>query len=118
MGDRRCHQCGALVGATAEWCGQCYARLDPDQPVEREFAHADASPDAFPRYEYSRTQSSATTFGLTGRILLTLLTCVVPILWFVSVSIIGAAAIWAVIVWPIALASIWKKARKPTVGGS
>lgn len=26
--ERRCPNCGGLVGADAEWCGQCYARLD------------------------------------------------------------------------------------------
>jgi hypothetical protein len=30
--ERRCPNCGGLVGADAEWCGQCYARLD--QPSE------------------------------------------------------------------------------------
>lgn len=39
--ERRCPNCGGLVGADAEWCGQCYARLDqapearpPEQPAE------------------------------------------------------------------------------------
>lgn len=26
--ERRCPNCGGLVGEDAEWCGQCYARLD------------------------------------------------------------------------------------------
>ncbi|HEV8682876.1 MAG TPA: hypothetical protein VGS09_08900 [Actinomycetota bacterium] len=26
--ERRCPNCGGLVGADAEWCGQCFARLD------------------------------------------------------------------------------------------
>jgi len=26
--ERRCPNCGGLVSADAEWCGQCYARLD------------------------------------------------------------------------------------------
>lgn len=26
--ERRCPSCGALVSADAEWCGQCYTRLD------------------------------------------------------------------------------------------
>jgi hypothetical protein len=26
--ERRCPNCGGLVGADADWCGQCFARLD------------------------------------------------------------------------------------------
>src|SRR5918996_1131156 len=28
--ERRCPNCGGLVGEDAEWCGQCFARLDRD----------------------------------------------------------------------------------------
>ncbi len=28
-GEPRCPSCGALVGPGAEWCGQCFARLEP-----------------------------------------------------------------------------------------
>lgn len=28
----RCPNCGALVGESAEWCGQCYASLRPEPP--------------------------------------------------------------------------------------
>ena len=28
MGDRRCPTCGALASADAEWCGQCFSRLE------------------------------------------------------------------------------------------
>lgn len=30
MSERRCPSCGGLVGADAEWCTQCFARLDRD----------------------------------------------------------------------------------------
>ena len=36
MKERRCPNCGALVGADAQWCGQCLQRLEP----------AGAAPDA------------------------------------------------------------------------
>ncbi|MDQ4005341.1 MAG: hypothetical protein M3135_03445 [Actinomycetota bacterium] len=32
MSARRCPNCGGLVGATAEWCGQCFTRLTVDEP--------------------------------------------------------------------------------------
>ena len=35
--DRRCPNCGALVAAEAEWCGQCYASLAPGSEPEPEF---------------------------------------------------------------------------------
>jgi hypothetical protein len=31
-GERRCPNCGGLVGADAEWCGQCFTRLDQNPP--------------------------------------------------------------------------------------
>jgi hypothetical protein len=30
--ERRCPNCGGLVGADAEWCTQCFARLDQGSP--------------------------------------------------------------------------------------
>jgi hypothetical protein len=30
--ERRCPNCGGLVGADAEWCGQCFTRLDREAP--------------------------------------------------------------------------------------
>jgi ribosomal protein L40E len=34
--ERRCPSCGGLVGADAEWCGQCFTRLDRmrEDPVD------------------------------------------------------------------------------------
>jgi hypothetical protein len=32
MSERRCPNCGGLVGADAEWCTQCFARLDDSGP--------------------------------------------------------------------------------------
>jgi hypothetical protein len=40
--ERRCPNCGALVGPDATWCGQCFARLDertePAAPIEPDVA--------------------------------------------------------------------------------
>lgn len=41
--ERRCPNCGGLVGADAEWCGQCFARLD------RTGAPASRGPETAPR---------------------------------------------------------------------
>jgi len=35
VSERRCPRCGALVGADARWCGQCYAALEPTPEAER-----------------------------------------------------------------------------------
>lgn len=34
MDDRRCPNCGALVSATAEWCGQCFTPLGTEGLVD------------------------------------------------------------------------------------
>jgi hypothetical protein len=36
MSERRCPNCGGLVGADAEWCTQCFARLTEPEAVETE----------------------------------------------------------------------------------
>ena len=45
MTGRRCPSCGGLVGADAEWCTQCFARLDPEpEPaVLEEISRAEGS---------------------------------------------------------------------------
>lgn len=51
MSERRCPKCGGLVGADAEWCTQCFARLDqgkatsePEQAPVEESAPAPPAP--------------------------------------------------------------------------
>ena len=36
MSERRCPNCGGLVGADAEWCTQCFHRLDTGTAAEKE----------------------------------------------------------------------------------
>lgn len=74
---------------------------------EREFRRS-AYPDPLPKYEYSRTKASATSSGLWGRIAWTILLCVLPVMWLLN-SMFPAAIVYAVIAWPLALRSIWKK---------
>jgi len=40
--ERRCPSCGALAGADAEWCGQCYAALEAPRAVKQ--AKVEAAP--------------------------------------------------------------------------
>lgn len=47
MSERRCPQCGGLVAADAEWCGQCLNRLT-DVPAEPATAIETAEPEAAP----------------------------------------------------------------------
>ena len=42
MSTRRCPNCGGLVGADAEWCTQCFTRLDALAPALGEGAEAPA----------------------------------------------------------------------------
>lgn len=45
--EPRCPNCGALVSADAEWCGQCYEPLRhvPEQPLAPAIAPSDATPE-------------------------------------------------------------------------
>ena len=59
MSQRRCPNCGGLVGDTAEWCGQCFTRLnggerpaaaaaEPEAPEIPEMEGPEAPPTAPP----------------------------------------------------------------------
>lgn len=47
MSQRRCPNCGGLVGVDAEWCTQCFARLEepaPERPSAEQAPAGDESP--------------------------------------------------------------------------
>jgi hypothetical protein len=53
--DRRCPNCGALVAADAQWCGQCFESLietepepEPTEPTQPVRPHGDPSPEDGP----------------------------------------------------------------------
>ncbi len=49
MSERRCPNCGGLVGADAEWCTQCFARLD--EPEAKSPQQESPTPSATPGSE-------------------------------------------------------------------
>ena len=60
--------------------------------------------------EYSRTKAGPLSFGLTGRIVLTVLLILAPIWWFLQSSPVSVV-IWVVIMGPFVGRDIWKRAR-------
>ena len=100
-----CDACGASVRAEDEWCPRC---LTP-----REAARRIVPPDAYGGpligREHSRAVKTDISYGLWGRIVATVLLCVVPVV-VCLVYFFPIAFIWIVFAWPLLLRSIWKKA--------
>jgi hypothetical protein len=80
---------------------------EPEVTSKRPF-RLEGYPDPLPKYRYSRTRGGVTSHALLGRILWTVVLCVLPFMWL-AFSMFPAAVIWAVIAWPLALVAIWKK---------
>jgi hypothetical protein len=62
MSERRCPSCGGLVGADAEWCTQCFARLDdaqPTRPVEQAHVPGEGSEISQPSRPAAEAPTSA-----------------------------------------------------------
>lgn len=117
-----CSVCGARLNPDADWCGQCYAattqvvrpsmfRVPPPPPVVR---------------EPSRLRAGATTFGLRGRIGLTIALAAVGALgiaifgapYFSSQNPIALAYLavflgpYVTVAW-LVLRDVWKRAWRP-----
>ena len=121
MTKRTCPKCGAGLAPDARWCTQCYEKLADPEP---EAAEAEAgtpvnvdTPIAYTlgQVRWSRTIKSDTSFGLTGRIVATVLLVVLPILLFLVMptgpfALVGLA-MWVFVIGPMLLRSIWKKTR-------
>lgn len=111
---RTCPSCGASNPVAAEWCLICHERFP--EPEEEAAAPGFAPPDAHPEVpmlsdlQWSRWRKTSTTFGPIGRILATIVVCIIPVLWLGS-TLFPMAIVWIVTVWPFALRSIWQKGR-------
>ena len=102
----RCGACGARVATGAACCGRCHARVSGD--VEPSYAHADAyAGPPLPR-EASRWRKSDVSFGPFGRIVATVLLCMVPMWWAAGYSLV-MLIMWVFFFSPLLLRSIWKK---------
>lgn len=104
----RCMECGARMGAGADWCPQCFTKVERGPKF--------APPDAFlgppPPRAYSRTVKTSVTFGLGGRLVATVLLVVVPV-GLLLTFVFPFGVIYLVAAVPILLASIWKKTPVP-----
>jgi ribosomal protein L40E len=68
VSERRCPSCGGLVGPDAEWCGQCFARLDESGPPEEvQPAPVAVAPEDLPPTPRTRpTEAISSTLGESG----------------------------------------------------
>ena len=120
MARQTCPKCGAGLAAEARWCTQCYEKLVEPEPETEAEAGAPVNADTPIAYtlgqvRWSRRIKSDTSFGLAGRIVLTILLVALPILMFLAMptgpfGLVGLA-IWIFVVGPMFLRSIWKKTR-------
>ena len=116
MTSHTCPKCGAGLSPELDWCTRCYERLEAPEDEADTPVNAD-TPIAYTLGEvrYSRRIKSDTSFGLAGRIVLTILLVVVPILVFLTMAMgpfgIVGFAMWVFFIGPKLLRSIWKKTR-------
>ena len=93
----------------AEWCSRCFvARPAADKKV--------GPPDAFlgpplPR-GYSRTVRTDVSMGLMGRIVTTLLLCVIPVLAGIT-YVFPFGVLYLVAAVPVFVPAIWKRTPLP-----
>ena len=75
---------------------------------------APPAPEPAPRVAYSRWRASTTSFGLFGRLVMTVL-LLVPVWWFWSVQIFAwpGLVIWVGFLLPWALRDTWRRTRLP-----
>lgn len=105
--SERCHECGATLARSAEWCGQCFAPVARPEP-ERNFAAPEAFIGPRLRVRHSRSAKTEVSFGLAGRIVLTSLLVVLPLTYLLSV-VFPFGIVYLVAGCPVLLAGIWKK---------
>jgi len=92
-----------VPGAT--WCLQCHVPQRPGTAV------ADRGGEEPSRVvpEYSRTKGGATSFGLTGRIVITVATLSM-LAFLLEFNVLGGI-LWLIVACPLILRDTWKRAR-------
>ena len=120
----RCEACDSRIPDGAEWCGLCLTRV-PRAPKSPAPPLAEAAPPPVAR-EGSRTREGALTFGITGRVVITILVVLVGagglslflIPYFTSHSHVALAYAavflvpYSVVAWLI-LRDVWKRSWQP-----
>ena len=115
----RCSACSASLGQDAAWCPLCHEpspRPVAPEPARPARPTADLPPRRAERREgVRRFEATAITFGLGGRLVLTVL-LTLPILWFVAMlafwtagfSVVGLV-IYGALLYPRALKDTWRR---------
>ena len=90
----------------ATWCLGCHVPKRPETLVVEARARQEATKVA---PEYSRTKAGASSFGLTGRVAITVATLVI-LAFLLNFNVLGGI-FWLVVVVPLVLKDTWKRAR-------
>lgn len=103
-----CPGCGAAARADASWCGQCHTAFEAPAGGPRRLVPAASGPTVVP--VYSRWRGGPTALGPVGRISWTVGVVLIAGLTVFSQDIF-AMGIWFLLVAPLVLRSVWKRAR-------
>jgi hypothetical protein len=93
-----------VPGAT--WCLQCHVPKRPEAMVAEDRTR-DQATRTVP--EYSRTKAGTSSFGLTGRIVITVATLGM-LAFLVQFNALGAI-LWLIVAVPLILRDTWKRTR-------
>lgn len=110
-GEETC-ACGGTIPADAAWCPRCFAQRPVATPAHPAFGSPGAVPAApAHRPVVGRFAKTDVSFGLTGRILFTIL-LLLPLAVFVYLATqligIGGIVVYGGIVCPWALRDLWR----------
>ncbi|MDQ1715618.1 MAG: hypothetical protein QOC60_1563 [Frankiaceae bacterium] len=101
-----CPDCGAAMVPEATWCLGCNVPKRPDTLVA-EAGERNKATKVVP--EYSRTKAGVSSFGLTGRVTITVATLLM-LVFLLNFNILGGI-LWLVVAVPLILKDTWKRAR-------
>ncbi|HEY5186510.1 MAG TPA: hypothetical protein VIM19_16775 [Actinomycetes bacterium] len=118
MSDR-CSSCTAALPAAAAVCTQCWTPVPSTGPTDQptDFGangFAVAPPRVVPPdpRQYSRTRAGVTSFGLVGRLVITLLALLM--LGFFALNLpfgLLGIGLWVFVVLPMLMRDVWKRER-------
>jgi hypothetical protein len=104
-----CRSCGARQPLEAEWCWQCYLPLTKPEPATQDV-------EVLPPARYSRWKASVTTFGPTGKIVITSVLVAFGLLMFLLLKTVEGPLVFADIsIYAIGagflLRHVWRRVR-------
>ncbi len=101
-----CPDCGSALVPGATWCLGCHVPKRPETLVTEARAREMVT-RVTP--EYSRTRGGATSFGLTGRVVIAVATLLM-LAFLLNFNTLGGI-FWLIVVVPLVLRDTWKRAR-------